>query len=68
MQRASGMMTSQHRSPRMSMAIRQSKSVVSQRARGAMTRIPRPMPADTTDTANPRFAVNHFVAVEVSGA
>ncbi len=52
----------------MSMATRQSKSVVSQRASGATMRMPRPIPADTMATARPRLAVNHFVAVEVSGA
>jgi hypothetical protein len=41
---------------------------MSARASGAMVRMPTPIPADTRPTASPRSAVNHLVAVEVSGA
>ena len=66
--RATGMITSHARSPRTISAMRQSAQLVSARASGATIRIPKPMPADTSATARPRRAVNHLVAVEVSGA
>ena len=65
---ATGTMMSQARSPRTSRATRQSHALVSARASGAMARMPTPMPEDTRATASPRRAVNHLVAVEVSGA
>ena len=66
--RATGMITSHARSPRTSSAMRQSAQLVSARASGAITRMPMPIPADTSATASPRRAVNHLVAVEVNGA
>jgi hypothetical protein len=48
--------------------MRQSHALVSARASGAIRRIPTPMPEETSATASPRRAVNHLVAVDVSGA
>jgi len=62
------MTTSHARSPSTSIATRQSHALVSARASGAMSRMPKPMPADTSATASPRCTVNHFVVVAVSGA
>ena len=68
MSSAAGTMTSHARSPMTSSATRQSHRLVSARASGAIVRIPTPIPEDTSATASPRRAVNHLVAVEVSGA
>ena len=66
--RATGTMTSHARSPSTSIATRQSHALVSARASGAISRMPKPMPAETSATARPRRAVNHLVVVDVSGA
>jgi len=65
---ATGITMSQARSPSTSIAPRQPQAFVSARASGAMTKVPRPMPAETTPTARPRFVVNQRVAVAVRGA
>jgi hypothetical protein len=65
---ATGTTISQARSPMTSRAMRQSQAVVRARASGATARMPTPMPDETSATASPRRAVNHLVAVEVSGA
>jgi hypothetical protein len=65
---ARGMITIQTTSPSTSMATRQSYPLMSQRVKGAMTKVPTPVPADTRATARPRRAVNQCVVVVVSGA
>ena len=65
---ATGITMSQARSPSTSIAPRQPQAFVSPRASGAMTKVPRPMPAETTPRARPRREVNHRLAVAERGA
>ena len=65
---AAGTMMSHASSPITSIAVRQSKVVMSQRASGAVVVEPSPSPAETSATARLRRCVNQRVVVAVIGA
>ena len=54
--------------PTVSMAVRQSYAVISQRTKGAMISDCIPMPAETSDTARLRCRSNQAEAIVISGA
>src|SRR3989442_1282308 len=64
---ATGMTTSQARSPSTIIATRQSYAEVIQRVSGESRNMPAPPPAEMMPSARPRLLVNHFVAVAESG-